>query len=334
MKEETKMNQILCNNHPLDLDIIIPPKNTNGYSNGGLLYIYNHLALIDTHHECLRMEQLIKKWHPCFTKFEQLMHDGLTHNDHVISLMLENDRRAWGEIEKLFASTKLQGKAVNHKEKHFRHGFRLICKRHVNRLIAEYNLDLSEQTFWDPDASWDPNAILGFKQTNAVENSFLNYYFAEYDNKVGWVPVPLYQIDDRFNMVNIMRGVEALEHNLANGTPINLTTSATSQKLLLNGNECFLWFEWINLTNDVACNLINLIKDSKWGWDKPSELWTKFVEEFPNVSISASNEVDTNWYFIKFTWNPTNFTWKQAQKVHDFVKKYIEPEIKRCSAEE
>lgn len=273
--------------------------------------------------ECHRLAHLLNKWDSIDYDIKPLFDDGLTYGEHCMSLYLESDKSAWGEMEDLFVRTKKQGKTSKsnrRKETYFRKGMAAILNRHASRLLS-----VVEDAFRYSQFS--------------LATSYLNYYFQEYDRGMDWVPLTHYCIDPERK--KIIENAEILEKRCRGQRipPKFAEVNCSEVKLHIAAREdIYLKFKWKK--SQMAGAVMGLLEDRAWTsrdgthFDSSHPIRKKLKKLFPRCSLSTMDTPtnlygDTNdWFYIYFKWKPEHFNWREVQRAAKFTKKNIEPLFK------
>lgn len=279
--------------------------------------------------EAKRLNDLVQKWDSCHSCIEELFDDGLTFPNHCMSLYIQQDTRAWRQMEELFCKTKLQGKTkktIYKKEEYFRKGFWKIIKDNPDLAKLEHEQDKEENKPWEERFHVDESLCLWW----------LNYYFSEHDPEMQH-QVPLYTIEPSY--AAIIATAKNLERRMrGNRTEPVLTLPTSETKLVVQAwEECYLMFEWDNLSN--AAYMMDLFRQDGWTASDGQHFdWTKAPRKklnrmFPHARIDTMNTPtnlygDKNdWFYIHFNWKPEHFSWAQVRKAEKAVREIVFPKL-------
>lgn len=276
------------------------------------------------------ISRLINKWSDLDTSPEILFDDGLIYNDHCLSLYLQNDSYAWAEFKKLCERTKKQGKTLKTLQKkrtYFTKGFNKLISNNPQLLQVEREKEKAEGTSYCDRFSYSEGLV----------NWWFNYYLQVYDAKMNADPVEVYPIthNDLLRSKDFIIGnANALEkNNRGNVKPPKFTvsTSKINMDVRATTDECWIEFRWERLSN--AAEMMGKFQAQKYRWDHDKPSLTKLKKAVPNARIECMDCLSdmygnsNNWFYVCFHWNTHNFTWAEARKAEQAVKKLVSPHL-------
>lgn len=293
------------------------------------MFCDRRVAFIGEYSEVNRIAKICQKWDDTYLVVQELFDDGLNFYNHCMSLYIQNDGRAWRAMEDLFRRTKEQGKTAKtvwKKEAYFRKGFWKII--HDNPQLAEDEKAEARKS----------HDIDNFQVDSALCNWWMQYYFDEFDPALK-VKIKLYNICEDY--AEIVTNALAMERRMkGNRTEPKLTLPCSETELKVHArDECFLRFEWDNLSN--AYEMMERLKQWGWQsnsgkyWDHTTPVRKRLKRMFPNARIECMNTRESmngdanNWFYIYFNWKPKDFSWAQVRKAERAVKELVFPHIKQ-----
>lgn len=302
------------------------------------LYLFGDLTFIGPWNKAHRYNQLVNKWDSVKTEVVEQDEDGMTYGDNAICMLLDQDQDFYRDLERLYAATKRQGKTPKttaKKVKYLRKGLLKLLSNHGFRVMREAGLYVKSEK----SSYYAPTEDCFDYSSDTVSRVYINYYFADHDRGMGFVPLPMIEVNGGHR--DLIAGALRLErNNKGNAVAPKLDRTSAEVEIEVRARcgdrqDIFVSFEWNDLPGGHANTMCHKFRKRCYSWDeKDNPAFTKLRKAVPGIrsiyvqdSGSYHDGGDMRRFYMSFHWHAKDFTWERLLAAEAAVVNMVEPEV-------